>query len=195
MSKQVFIIHGWGGSPDTDWHPWLKQELERKGFKVEVPAMPDSFNPKIHSWVSTLKKAVGKSDKDTYFIGHSIGCQTILRYVEKLNQSEKVGGVIFVAGWLHLTVDTWDENYTEEIAAPWLNTPIDFNKIKEHATQMVDFYSENDPYVPVTDSILFKEKLDAKSISVGNKGHVSGEDRVKEVPFVVEELMRMVKIY
>ncbi len=193
MVKRVFSIHGWGGSPDTDWHPWLKQELDKKGFKVEVPAMPEPLNPKISSWVSTLKKAVGKSDKDTYLIGHSIGCQTVLRYIEQMDKNERVGGVILVAGWLHLTVDTWDENYTEEIAAPWLNTPIDFDKIKQHTTQIVDFYSEDDPYVPVSDSVLFKERLNAKVISVGNKGHVSKEDGVKEVPFVVGELMKIAR--
>ena len=192
MAKRVFLVHGWGGSPDNDWHQWLKRELEQRGFKVEVPVMPDSLNPTISSWISKLKEVVGKCDKDTYFVGHSIGCQAIMRYVETLSKDEKVGGIIFVAGWLHLTVDTWDEVYTQKIAAPWLNTPIDFNKIKEHIDRIVDFYSENDPYVSVTDAVLFKEKLGAKIVSVGNKKHVSGEDGIKEVPFVVEELMRMV---
>jgi len=34
MSKRVFLIHGWEGSPEEGWRPWLKKELEKRGFKV-----------------------------------------------------------------------------------------------------------------------------------------------------------------
>ena len=37
--KRVFIIHGWGGNPETEWIPWTKKQLEKKGFQVEVPEM------------------------------------------------------------------------------------------------------------------------------------------------------------
>ena len=43
MQKRVVIIHGWGGYPDEGWRPWLKHELETKGFLVLVPAMPDTL--------------------------------------------------------------------------------------------------------------------------------------------------------
>jgi esterase/lipase len=35
--KKVFIIHGWDGYPEEGWFPWLKKELEKKGFSVFVP--------------------------------------------------------------------------------------------------------------------------------------------------------------
>ncbi len=194
MSKRVFIIHGWGGSPDTDWHKWLKRELEKQKFMVEIPEMPDSFKPTITAWVAKLKEVVGKCNENTYLIGHSIGCQAIMRYVEKLNKNEKIGGIIFVAGWFNLTDEAWDETYTREIASPWLNTKIDFEKIKKHTGKIVDFYSEDDLYVPMSDALLFKERLNAKVISVGKKGHVNEEEGVTEVPFVVDGLMRMVNI-
>src|SRR3990167_5523753 len=97
--KRVFIIHGWGSNPKDDWFPWIKKELESKGFKVEIPVMPNTDEPKVNEWVGFLKKIVKNPDKDTYFIGHSIGCQTILRYLENLDKKIKIGGCIFVAGW------------------------------------------------------------------------------------------------
>lgn len=71
--KRIFMVHGWDGFPENHWFPWLKKELEKIGFKVTVPKMPDTSNPKINSWVSFLEKSVGAIDIDAFFIGHSIG--------------------------------------------------------------------------------------------------------------------------
>ena len=97
--KRMFIVHRWDGTPKSDWYPWLKKELEKKGFKVEVPEMPNTSEPKINDWVAHLKKVVGKLDSKTYFIGHSIGCQAIMRFLEKEDYNGKVGNIVFVAGW------------------------------------------------------------------------------------------------
>ena len=44
MKKRVFIIHGWEGYPEECWFPWLKTEIEKTGFEVVVPNMPDADN-------------------------------------------------------------------------------------------------------------------------------------------------------
>ncbi|HEY4509940.1 MAG TPA: alpha/beta hydrolase, partial [Candidatus Paceibacterota bacterium] len=67
--KRVFLIHGWEGSPESNWFVWMKNELEQKGFDVTAPAMPDSMNPKMDAWVSHLAKIVGDPNEETYFIG------------------------------------------------------------------------------------------------------------------------------
>mgnify|MGYP001601625571 FL=1 len=71
--KRVFIIHGWGGSPNEPLHKWLASELRKKGFIVEVPAMPDPAEPKIETWVPFLSQLVGVPDTNTFFVGHSSG--------------------------------------------------------------------------------------------------------------------------
>ena len=35
--KRVVIVHGWGGSPEDNWIPWLRKEMEKGGFEVIVP--------------------------------------------------------------------------------------------------------------------------------------------------------------
>ena len=102
MMKQVFIIHGWTSTPKSNWKPWLKNKLEKRKFKVFVPNIPDTNYPKIDAWVKHLTKIVGTPNKNCYFIGHSIGCQTIIRYLQSLPKNSKVGGVVFVAGWVRL---------------------------------------------------------------------------------------------
>jgi len=97
MNKKIFIIHGWSSFPEDCWFPWLKSELEKRNFSVTVPQMPNPDNPEINSWVTHLKNVVGELNEETYFIGHSIGCQAIMRFIEKENK--KIGGAVFVAGF------------------------------------------------------------------------------------------------
>lgn len=191
MQKRVIIIHQWCGSPKTDFYPWLKKELEKRNFKVLVPAMPDTNHPKIKPWVTKLKNTIVKPDKNTYLIGHSVGCQTILRYLESLSESTKIGGAIFVAGWFNLTKEVTDDKGQYKIAKPWLKTKINFNKILKHTKKFVALFSSNDPYVPSADSKIFKNKIKAKIIIQKNKGHFTQDDKIKKVPVIIKELIRI----
>lgn len=190
MQKRVFIIHGWEGNPENCWFPWLKKELENKGFSVITPSMPNPEAPEIKLWVGHLNNVVGEVDENTYFIGHSVGCQAILRYLESL-ENKKVGGVIFVAGWFHLK-GIEEEEGTEEVARPWLETPIDFKKILKMTNKFTAIFSDDDNYVPIEDTEIFKEKLGAKIIIKHDKGHFSDDVGVKELPVVLEELLKII---
>lgn len=183
MSKRAFIIHGWGGNPEEGWFPWLKQQLIHKGYKVFVPAMPETDNPTITAWVEKMIEIIGKPNEETTLIGHSIGCQTILRYLENLPIGEKINQAIFVAGWLHLK--GLEENEVP-VAKPWLNTPINFEKIKTHCQRFVAIFSDDDYYVPLEDAQEFEEKLGAKIIIEHNKKHFSGSDGVVELPIILK---------
>lgn len=192
--KRVFIIHGWGGDSRGDWFVWLGKELEDKGFAVVTPDMPDTQNPKISEWVNKIKELAGNVNEETYFVGHSMGCQAIMRYLEQLPPATKIGGAIFVAGWFNLTDETWDdEGYTPEIADQWINIPMDFNRVKFHSNKFVVINSDDDPYVPLSDVELFKNNLGAEIIMLKNKGHISGEDGSTDLPEVLEELLKMAK--
>lgn len=187
---RVFIIHGWGGYPEEGWFPWLKKELENMGVSVRVPAMPNSDYPKINEWVPFLNRIVNNPDEKTFFVGHSIGCQTILRYLESLPQTVKVGGCVLVAPWVKLMNLSEEE---KEIAMPWLSTPIKWKKILQHTRKFVCIFSDNDPYVPLTDAEIFKKKLKAKIVLEKNKYHFSGEDNIKKLPVVLDEVSKMIK--
>jgi hypothetical protein len=191
--KRAFIIHGWGGNSKEGWFPWLKSELEKRGFKVYVPNMPDPECPKIKAWISCLKKLVGKADKDTYFVGHSIGCQAILRYLETLPKTAKVGGAVFVAGWTHLKIDAIEDEEpgSSKIAMPWIKKKISWNKILKHSKKFISIFSDNDPFVYLTDSKIFRNKLRSKIIVQHNKGHFSGSSGVKKLPIALKSVTEL----
>lgn len=189
MNKKVFIIHGWDGYPDEGWFPWLKIELEKNGFAVQVPSMPEPNEPKINTWVSHLSKVVGDVDENTFFVGHSIGCQTILRYLETLPKSKKIGGVVFVAGWFTLMNSETDEE--KRISKPWLDTPIDFEKVKQHTNKFFAIFSDNDDVVPIENKKMFEQKLNAKTEIENKMGHFSGGDLVTKLPTVLNKLLNL----
>src|SRR3989338_7383135 len=102
MQKRVFIIHGWEGSPEANWFPWLKKELESIGVKAEALEMPNTNHPVMSEWIGHLKNVVSEPDENTYLVGHSLGVIAILRYLESLDGEKKIGGVILVAGFPEL---------------------------------------------------------------------------------------------
>lgn len=193
--KKVYIVHGWEGSPEEPMHKWLKEKLEKKGFEIFVPVMPETARPDIKKWIGKLNEVVRNPGENSYFIGHSIGCQAVLRYLAQVNSEVKIGGVVLIAPWMELDENTLEEEGEEvrEIARPWMETPVDWNKIKKHTSKFVCILSDNDPYVPLSNAELFKEKLNAKIIIEKNKGHYTAGDNVSENETVVEELLKMVE--
>src|SRR3989344_8641882 len=113
-------------------YKWIKKELEKNKFKVILPEMPNTKKPEIESWVNKVSEVIS-NENNFYFIGHSIGRQTILRFIEK--SDVKVKGLILIAPWINLNQKTLEEEgeETKEIAKPWIETPIDFKKIKSKA--------------------------------------------------------------
>jgi len=195
MKKQVFIVHAWGYSPKNNWYPWIKKELKNKDFVVEIPLMPNTESPKIETWVPYLSKIANRIDQNTFFIGHSVGCQTIIRYLEHLPLNKQVGGAVFIAGFFS-TGDSALIGLTNEerkIIRPWLNTPIDLEKVKSHLPKSVAIFSTNDPYVPLRDKEIFEKELRAKIIIEKNRGHFEEGSGITELPVVLKSLLEIAK--
>lgn len=178
MAK-IYLVHGWGGhSKSEPWFSWLEKKVLEKNIEFLIFDMPNTDNPKIEEWVKHLEKNILDVDEETFFIGHSIGCQTILRYIEKLPKSKKIGGAIFVAGWFNL-INLNEEEM--EIAHPWINEKIDFERILKHTTNFLLINSNNDPYVPLSEADVFKDKLGAKIIFKKGEEHFNNTKEIKEI--------------
>lgn len=188
--KRAIIIHCWEGYPQYCWYPWVKKELEVKGFQVAVPAFPETELPKMDRWVPKLQEVIGVPDENLYLIGHSIGCATIMRYLETLKENERVGGVVFVAGF------TENVGYAE--IQNFFETPLDLEKIKTKAKKgFVAIHSDDDPYVDLRYANTFKEKLGAEIIIKHGAKHFSGaiegEQSCLELPDVVRSIEKINK--
>jgi len=184
--KRAIIVHCWDGTPNYAWYPWVKKELEGKGYIVQVPAMPETETPKLALWLPKLEETIGIPDDDLVLIGHSIGCATILRYLETLELPQTIDRTIFVAGFT--------DNLGFEELVNFFQEPFNKTKIKKVIKNgIVAIQSDNDPYVPFE---KFKEILetafDAKIIVKHGAKHMSGPVDNKEsclrLPEVVSEV-------
>jgi hypothetical protein len=184
--KKAYIVHGWDGSPHEPLHEWLTEELSSRGYAVTAPEMPEPETPEIGAWVEKLAKVVEAPNEDTIFIGHSVGCQTILRYLESLPPGVVIGKVIFIAPWLTITGLEDDEL---AVAAPWVETNIDEAKVRLHAPSISAIFSDNDPFVPTENMGLFSERFHTKNILEHGKGHFTEDDGVTELKSALATLL------
>ena len=184
MRKRVFLVHGFEGDPQNHWFPWLSQELKARYFVVESLAMPSPATPQLKEWLVTIKDVVDKSDEHTYFVGHSLGCLAIVRYLEKLAKTARVGGAVFVAGFSgNISLPALAEFYATPTA------PINFERVRLICPKITTLFSEDDPVVPLASGLAFAKSLGAKVILEKGKGHFCADDGVLALPVVLDILL------
>jgi len=191
MRKRVFIIHGWDGYPEEGWFPWLKKELEARDFSVFAPQLPKPDEPRIKNWVPKLQEEAGEPDQQTYFVGHSMGCQAIARYLATLPEGVKAGGAVFVAGFFKRLTNLEDDDVVRSVADEWLKTPLNLKVVKGHLKESVAIFSDDDPYVPLDNKEEFANMLASKIIVERGQGHFSGSTGTVELPIVLESVLAM----
>lgn len=177
--KNVLILHGLNASSKSNWFSWLGKELERNGFKVWIPDLPDANKPNIDKWTNYIFDN-WEFNKESFIVGHSAGAVEILGILEKLPASTVIDKAILVAGFLNDL--GWQE--LEELFIK----PFDFAKIKNSAKEFIFVHSDNDPYVPIENGQLLKEKLDGKLIIKKGQGHFNLEagERYKQFPELLD---------
>lgn len=188
MKKRVIIVHGWDGTQESNWFPWLKRELESRGFTVTVPRLPNPGTPRIEAWVPVLAKTAGTVDEDTYLVGHSMGCQTILRFLAGLHGTQRAGGALLVAGFMHLTGLSPEE---EVIWKPWDSTPPDLANARAHCERFAAIFSDDDPFVPLTNAEVFQREIGANTLTLHARGHFSENDGATRLPEALDAILTM----
>lgn len=134
--KNAIILHGIGSNPNEFWFPYIKKGLEKKGYQVSIPQLPDKDNPNIKTYLPwILKKEV--FNKETVLIGHSSGASLILAILESLNT--KIKQAILVSGFLIRGGVRPRDIVKKENEYNW-------KKIKSNVENIVIINSTNDPW-------------------------------------------------
>ena len=147
--------------------------------------MPGGIHPKLNDWIKTISNIVGTPNKETFFAGHSLGCISIVRYLAALPKDVKVGGCVFVAGF--------SSNLGVQEISEFYSRPVDVKKATIHTANFVIIHSDNDEDVPMEKAKEFQKQLNAKFILEHNKGHISEDDGIRELPSALNSILEMCK--
>ena len=196
----VLIVHAFGGSPKKFWYQWLRDEIGDTA-EVDVLQMTEPHVPTVGNWLADVTarvaaEAASVEQRELYLIGHSVGCQTIVRFLAEagtasLLQSSglTLRGCLVVAAWFAVA-DPW------ESIEPWCSTPIDCDATKQlledAGCPMHVVLSDNDKYTPgyVANGAAWRERFGAEeALIVPGRAHFGG----KKQPEVLTMALSMLR--
>ena len=176
------IIHGVYADPEANWFPWLRTELEKRGFEVIVPKFPTPLDQSLESWNRVFLNYENKINEETVLIGHSLGAAFILNYLERTNK--KIKAAILAAGFHKLLGSQYDE-----INKTFIGKDFDWEKIKSSCNKFFVFASDNDEYIPFEITEELTKNLNAEFNIVTGGGHLNKNAGYDDFPLLLETII------
>lgn len=179
----VFIFHGTMGSPEGNWFPWLERELKVLGIEVFVPRFPTPEGQNLENWLKTFERYQDKVNKETVFVGHSMGPGFFLRLLER--RTSPIKAAILAApfdGFIG------EEPY-DTLNKSFIDHPFDWEKIKQNCKKFVVYAGDDDPYVANKFSQNVADGLGVKLKLIKGGKHLG--ENLKEFAEVLEEIKKL----
>lgn len=149
----------------------------------------DSPPTTIKEHIQWLESQVKSIDKNTFFIGHSVGNQGLMRWLAEKKPKE-IGGVLMVAAWWIMERESDSPNRTEFVRnwlkssydqiQPWIVDPVDTQSfatlVKNKLTLVV---SDNDPFTIdfQTNKRIWEERVFASVIVKSGLKHFNDTEQ------------------
>jgi uncharacterized protein len=177
----VLVVPRWSGTATSDWYPWLALQLAAPaGPTVDVvPLQPDPDAPLIGPAVAELALRVRDAADPVVLVGHSVGCQVVLRYLGR-EPDPKVEAAVMVAGWF-----TVDESWPA--IQSWLEASHEVDSLPIPTWVLV---STNDPFT--ADAAATRDRWMALGAAVSLHDDV-GHFNASEEPAVLEVVRRSLR--
>lgn len=184
FNKRVYVVHGYGASPKRHWFSWLKENLSNQGIAVDVLRMPNSSEPDPEEWIGHLSESVEGLGENVFFVGHSLGCVTLLRYLQHARRDAQIGGLVLVSGFVRALPNL------PELDA-FVAGELDYPRIVDLSKHRVAIASKNDDTVPFSYSRELADSIQAEFLEVENGGHFLDSEGFTTLPIVYEALSSM----
>ncbi len=182
--KRFVILHGKGETTKDAFIPWLKKELENRGFEVQAANLPHSKNPSDEEQAEFAIKKL-KFDDSTVVVGHSFGGVVALRLLER---GIKINALI-LAG-TPFSGEFLDGKQRATVTAA-LKKGFDFKTIKNNCKKFVCLYDISDYAVPVSDGESFASAL---GVDVVKTGTVKSHFTAKKEPEVLNQSLSFISL-
>lgn len=159
--KTALVLHGRNCKPEMFWYPYIAKELEKIGYEVSVPLLPEHTSGDREIWVPFILESFNFQEEST-LIAVSASVAVLLEVIESLDHPVKK--VILVAGFI--------TPLGESKSHPAIKDNYDWDKIKRNIGELYIINSDIDPYGAndVKGREIF-EKLGGTQIIPHNQGH------------------------
>lgn len=175
--KVIFIPGNGGGSPQDNWFPYLKRELEKLKVKVIASEFPDNQLARECFWLPFLKNDL-KADDYSILVGHSSGAIAAMRLAEK----NKILGSVLIGSY-HTDLGWLTEKQSGYFDRPW-----DWEAIKRNQKWIIQFASPNDPWIPIEEARFVQSKLNTEYYEIEEGGHFGGDYKKTDFPELLEAI-------
>jgi hypothetical protein len=177
----IVILHGTKGSPDINWFPWLKREMESRGHTVYVPRLPTPEGQTKDNWCAALREQAPLFGKNTVLIGHSLGATLMLHVLEIVR--EPVAKSIFVS----VVMDEIGNPEYDALNKSFLKTPdFDWLAISNNGGDINILHGDDDPYVSHEHSDFLQDQIGGELIIIPQGKHLNGEAGYTEFPLLLD---------
>ena len=183
--KNALILHGTANTSGGNWFPWLKKELEKRGYTVWSPDLPRADKPDEKRYLDFIfANKQWTFNRNTIIIGHSSGGVAALKLLQRLPDGVVIDRCFTVGAFTN--THGWDD------IAGLFTRPFDFAEIKKHVGKFIVYHSDDDPYVPLSDAKELESKLSAELIFIPGQGHFNLEkgERYRSFPELLEKIIR-----
>ena len=179
---KIYLIHGYTASSESNWFPNFKKELENYDIDISILNMPNSQNPKLNEWIVYMDNSIKEYDENTIFIGHSLGCVTILNFLSN-NSSKKIKGLFLISGFIE------DTPIPEllEFVKPELN----YDEIIKLTRNRLVISAKDDDIINYEYSQVLAERLESKFILLDKGKHFIDRDNFTEFPLLIGEVKKI----
>jgi len=178
---RIVLVHGWGGNSNENFFVWLDEKLTALGHQVLRFDLPNSDFPKQDKWLAEITKQVGYVNDKTLFIGFSMGGVATLKFLERLEEGTKIGGVFLLGAPMK------DPGYPE--VADFFTTTLNWEKIKTTGDKFFVYSSTNDDIVSPDQGKEMAQNLNCELKVVPNAWHFA----LTEAPFLLDDILSTIK--
>jgi predicted alpha/beta hydrolase family esterase len=165
-SPHALIVHGWQGSQGPHWQRWLAPRLQRAGWTVRFPALPDPMAPVLSAWVAALDEELtaltGGPPGERVVICHSLGCVLWLQHAARGSAARRVGRVLLNA----------PPGPVVDLPS-FFPVPLDADAVAAAAGETRIVCSDDDPYCPEGALRAYAEPLGLPCDLLPGQGHLN----------------------
>lgn len=171
--EKIFLIDGYGGSPKVNWLDWVGRNLENK-FQINKIFIDKPNVVEVQKFDNALVSQITDVEL-SYFICHSLGCVTLLRYLTKIKGVPK--GIILVSPFdQHIPEFDMFDDFFVHASLKLLNLD---------SSKSIIISSMNDPIIPFKYSQKVAEKLKIPFILFPTGAHFRASDGIVKFPEIL----------